>query len=189
MLRTMRPLYRAAIFASLVLALPVAVKGQAVRVIPKRMIRAADATGTLSVSVTPSQVTFNLVARGAAAGNTPVSITTSWAGATAGSVVCLYGYFGSSSTALAGNVSGVALPTSAIFGQMTTGLPTSYTAFTQTNSIGPAGASLKLFSQTLAASGSGSRTDALNLTIDLTSQPKIPSDTYTGTLVIEAQEL
>jgi hypothetical protein len=70
---------------------------------------------------------------------------------------------------------------------MTTGLPTSYTPFTQTSPVGGSAASLTLFSQMIAGSGAGSRTDALSLTIDLTTLPELPADTYGGTLIIEAQ--
>ncbi len=106
-----------------------------------------------------------------------------------GSTMSLYGYFASSTAALTGNASSAMIPSSAITGQMTTGLPSSYTPFTQTNPVGDATSSLKLFSQTIAGSGAGNRTDALNLIIDLTSLPQLPADTYTGTLIIQAQVL
>jgi hypothetical protein len=70
---------------------------------------------------------------------------------------------------------------------MTTGLPTSYTAFTQTCPFGVAGASLQLFSETVTGSDTGNRTDALSLMLDLSSLRELPADTYTGTLIIEAQ--
>jgi hypothetical protein len=70
---------------------------------------------------------------------------------------------------------------------MTTGLPTTYTAFTQTNPFGGAGASLKLFTQPVLIGVNGNRTDALSLKIDLTSLPELPADKYTGTLILQAQ--
>ncbi len=173
-------------FALLALSFPATMVGQAIKVIPKGMTSNTDMS-TLSVSASPSQVSFNLVSRGTTSGNSPVSITTTWTGLSSGGTVNLYGYFISVSAALTGSLSTAAIPSSAISGQMTTGLPTSYTAFTQTNPLGGAGASLKLFSAG-TGSGSGSRTDALNLTIDLSSLPELPADTYTGTLVIQAQE-
>jgi hypothetical protein len=177
------------IVASLVLALPAAAIAQAVKVTPKRATPNIGA-GTLSVSVAPFLVSFNLIARGAAIGNNPVNITTTWSGLAILSTISLYGYFIGSSAALRGNLSTATIPTAAVFGQMTTGLPTSYAAFTQTNPLGGAGASLKLFSQSiLVGLGSGSRTDALSLKIDLTSLPTLPADTYTGTLIIQAQQL
>ena len=134
-------------------------------------------------------VAFNLIPGRAATGNSPVSIITTWSGSTVGSTMSLYGYFASSTAALTGNASSAMIPSSAITGQMTTGLPSSYTPFTQTNPVGGATSSLKLFSQTIAGSGAGNRTDALNLIIDLTSLPQLPADTYTGTLIIQAQVL
>lgn len=187
-MRSTGPLVYAKIFVGLVLVLPLALEGQSVRVVLKGPAPRGE-TGTLSISVTPSQVHFNLVARGTAIGNCPVNITTMWSGATLGSGISLYGSFASSSAAMSGTVSSAALPSSVISGQMSTGLPTTYTPFSQTNPLGTAGASLKLFSQTVTGSGSGSRTDALSLSINLSTLRQLPADTYTGTLTIQAQEL
>ena len=106
-----------------------------------------------------------------------------------GSGISLYGSFASSSAAMSGTVSLGSTAHSVISGQMSSGLPTSYTPFTQTNPLGAAGASLKLFSQTVTGSDSGSRTDALSLSINLSTLRQLPADTYTGTLTIQAQEL
>jgi len=182
------PFFFANIFVGLVLLLPPAVHGQTARVLLKGPRPLGD-TGSLSISVTPSQVHFNLVAHGTANSNCPVNITTTWSGATLGSVVSLYGSFASSSAAMSGTVGSAVLPSSVISGQMTTGLPTTYTPFSQTNPLGAAGASLKLFSQTVSGSDSGNRTDALSLSINLSTLPRLPADTYTGTLIIQAQEL
>ncbi len=185
-MRSRMSFHCAMIFALLALSFPAMTVGQAIKVIPKGMTSNASMS-TLSVSASPSQVSFKFVSRGTASGNSPVSITTAWTGLSSGGTINLYGYFISVSAALTGSLSTAAIPSSAISGQMTTGLPTSYTAFTQTNPLGGAGASLELFS-TGTGSGSGSRTDALNLTIDLSTLPELPADTYTGTLVIQAQE-
>ena len=81
-------------------------------------------------------------------------------------------------------------PTSSVLGQVPTGVPTAYKAFTQTNTFGGATASLKLITQPIVLGlASGSRTDALNLEINLTNLPELPADTYTGTLTIQAQQL
>jgi hypothetical protein len=74
---------------------------------------------------------------------------------------------------------------------MGTGLPSSYTAFTATNgnvTAATSGATLRLFNVTLSsANRSSTRTDNLSLKIDLSSLTQIPADTYTGTLILEAQ--
>ncbi len=187
MMRFNMALHSAAIFVFLALAAPTATLGQAVKVAP-RAGRPIPQISSLSVSATPSGVSFTLVSGGAAIANSPVSITTDWSGLK-GTTLSLYGYFTSSAAALTGSLSGDGIPSSCVFGQMATGLPTSNTAFTQTNPLGGAGASLELFSQAISNNGVGNRTDALNLTIDLTSLPTLPADTYTGTLIIQAQDL
>jgi hypothetical protein len=187
-MRLNMPLYCVAVFASLALVPPTATLGQAVKVTHKLATPQAKPS-SLSVSATPAGVSFTLVSKGTATGNSPISVTTAWSGFAKSSTIDLYGYFTSSSAALTGTLSGDLIPSSCVYGEMTTGLPTSYKAFTQTNPLGGAGASLELFSQVVAGTGSASRTDALNLEINLTSLPQLPADTYTGTLVIEAQEL
>ena len=176
----------AVVFAFTLLTMPAVTRGQTWKVTSRR-VTPAIGTGSLLVSVSPSAMTFNLVSAKAAAGSGAISITTTWSGSTVGSSMSLYGYFASSTAALAGSASAAAIPSSAVLGQMTTGLPTGFTAFTQTNPVGGGAASLKLFTQTITGSGDGSRTDALSMTIDLTSVPQLPADTYTGTLTIQAQ--
>lgn len=164
---------------------------QAVRVGPMRPTP-ATAVSSLSISVTPSNVSFQLVSKGIATGSAPVEITTSWGGS-----LCLftctinvYGYFTSANAALAGGSPVVDIPSSEVLGEVTTGIPTTYTAFTQSNPLGGAGASLELLSQGFFIfSGTSSRTDALSLQIDLTSQPQLPAGSYSGTLYIQAQSL
>jgi len=180
-------MYCAAVFVSLALVPPAATLGQAVKITHKMATPEAGG-GFLAVSASPSAVSFNLVAKGSATGNNPVSVTTGWTGLM-NDTIHLYAYFTSASAALTGNLSGDLIPTSCVLGKMTTGLPTSNTAFTQTGPFGGAGNSLELFSQTVAGNGLSFRTDALSLTIDLTSLPTLPADTYTGTLIIEAQAL
>lgn len=173
-------------------ALPAAsAAAQAVRVGPARP-SPATAVSSLSISVTPSNVSFQLLSKGVAIGSVPVNITTSWGGS-----LCLltctinvYGYFSSATAALSGGSPVVNIPSSEVLGQVTTGIPTTYTAFTQSNPIGGAGASLELLSQGFfILAGNSSRTDALQLEIDLTNQPQLPAGSYSGTLYIQAQSL
>lgn len=149
---------------------------------------------SLTIAATPSAVTFNLVAGSTANGSAPVAITTTWVLNGSRSTVTLTGWFSSSSQALAGTGSSPSyIPTSEILGQVTTGSPASYTAFTQTTSggaLGVTGASLVLFQNSITGTNrSATRTDNLNLEINLTSQPQLPADTYTGTLNLQAQAL
>jgi hypothetical protein len=178
----------AAIVVMAALANPGATLGQALKVTPKK-ISPDVGTGTLSVSAAPSTVNFNLIPGKSATGNSPVSITTTWSGSTLGSTMSLYSYFASPTAALSAASGSAVIPSSAVSGQMTTGLPSSFTPFTQTNPVGSAAGGLKLFTQVVSGSGAGSRTDALSLTIDLTALPELPAGTYTGTLIIQAQVL
>jgi hypothetical protein len=105
--------------------------------------------------------------------------------------VTLFGYFASATAALTdGGSPANNIPTSEVFGQVTSGTPTTYTAFTGSGALGTAGATLTLFTQTISnANRSANRSDNLNLKIDLTSQPQLPAGTYTGTLNLQAQAL
>lgn len=147
---------------------------------------------TLTISVSPTSVSFVLVPNGGVStGNNAISIVTTWVLAQGRANVVLDGYFASSSAALsyAGSTT-VNIPSSDVLGQMTTGTPTSYTAFTQSAALGPSGAGLTLFTQAISASNRESnRTDNLTLQINTTSLPQLPAATYTGTLMLQAQAL
>ena len=145
----------------------------------------------LTVAATPTAVTFPLVAGGTAVGNVPVSVTSTWVLSGSRTSVTLVGYFSSATAALSNAGPPVVnIPTSEVLGQVTTGTPTTFTAFTQTAPLGPAGAGLTLFTQAISGTNrAATRTDNLNLEINLTSQPQLPSGTYTGTLSLQAQAL
>jgi hypothetical protein len=49
--------------------------------------------------------------------------------------------------------------------------------------------SLLLYSEFFLIGGNGSRTDTLNMEINLTALPQLPAGTYTGTLYLQAQML
>lgn len=147
---------------------------------------------SLSVSATPSTVTFTLVAGGTATGNVPVAITTSWVLASSRANVVLDGYFASATAALSGSASPVVnIPSSEVLGLMSTGSPTTFTAFTANTALGPTGAGLLLFTQALSSSNrNSSRTDNLSLQINLAAQPQLPAaSNYTGSLFLQAQAL
>lgn len=147
---------------------------------------------SLSVTVSTSLVKFQLQSGKTAVGTPALSVTTTWGkgNCTRGNVCTLqlYGYFSSATTALSGGSPVVSIPTSEVLGEMTTGLPTTYTAFTQSGPFGGAGSSLELFTDAMTAkTNGGSRTDPLSLEINLASQPELPAGTYTGTLSLIAE--
>jgi hypothetical protein len=146
---------------------------------------------SLTVAATPSAVTIPLVSGGTATGTSPVAITTAWVLSATRTAVTLVGYFSSATAALTdGAATPNNIPAAEVLGQMTTGTPASFTAFTQTAPLGAAGAGLTLFTQGLSGTNrTANRTDNLNLEINLASQPQLPAGTYTGTLNIQAQAL
>jgi hypothetical protein len=146
---------------------------------------------SLTVAATPSAVAIPLVAGGIGTGSAPVAITTAWVLSASRTAVTLVGYFSSSAVALTdGAATPDNIPASEVLGQVTTGTPTTFTAFTQTAPLGPAGAGLTLFTQPLSGSTrTSNRTDNLNLEINLAGQPQLPAGVYTGTLNIQAQAL
>jgi hypothetical protein len=119
---------------------------------------------------------------------TPVAITTQWdvnPGQT--NSVSLVGYFTTPAQALSGP--GVQIPSSRVLGRVTTGSPTTFTPFTQ-NAVagaGVAGGSLMLFSVDISGPTKQiTRTDNLDLELDLVGFPDLPVGSYTGTLNIRA---
>ena len=164
---------------------------QAVR-ITREKVSPQSAVSSLTISVSPATVNFNLVSGGTSTGSNPIAVTTTWGGSLClfTCTINLYAYFVDANAALSGGSPAVNIPSSEVLGQVTTGTPTTFTPFTQTNPVGGAGASLKLFQQSSVLYwGGGSRTDALNLQINLSSQPQLPAGTYSGTLFIQAQSL
>jgi hypothetical protein len=100
----------------------------------------------------------------------------------------VYASFDSATSAL-NDGNGNSIPSVNVFGQVATGLPTTYTAFTQASPFGAAGAGLQLYSQTINRTNfTGTRTDTLNVRIDVTNLP-LPTGVYVGTLHIQAQAL
>jgi len=146
---------------------------------------------SLTVAATPSSVSFTLVSGGTANGSAPVAVTTAWVLNRNRTSVSLVGYFSSATAALTdGGSPAITIPTSEVLGRVTTGTPTTYTAFTGSPALAPAGAGLGLFTQTITDTNrAANRSDNLDLQINLTAQPQLPAGTYTGTLSIQAQAL
>ena len=182
----------------LLIVTPQSMKTQALRVRPKTLgvrPQLVCVLCYLTVTATPATVTFTLTKLGLATGSAPIVITTQEFGLSSQVSLKLFGYFSSPTAALTDGASTPDnIPTSAVLGQMTTGSPTTFTAFTQTNALGPAGAGLLLYSVvTLSTTGCpllvGCRTDNLNMEINLGALPQLPAGTYTGTLTLQAQAM
>ena len=139
---------------------------------------------TVAVNSGATQTLASLTDNAANPFASPVNITTTW-DLNAGTNVVLVGSFATPAQALA---SGTNFITSTfVKGRVTTGTPTSFTAFTQNGvgTIGTAGGSLTLFTQS-AASLAGNRTDNLDLELDLTGHANLVPGTYSGTLNLQA---
>jgi hypothetical protein len=150
----------------------------------------ASLPAALTVSVVSgSSVNFTLANNAIATGDVPVQVQTSWnvnPGLTTS--VKLFGYFDTPTAALTDGA-GNNIPTSKVEGRMTTGDVGSFTPFTQTNSLGTAGGSLKLFEETVTGANKiKTRTDNLELRINLTGTT-LPAGTYAGVLRLQAQAL
>jgi len=118
----------------------------------------------------------------------PVVIQTAWnlnPGQT--NTVNLVAYFSLPAQAMVGG--STQIPSSRVLGRMTTGLPTTFTAITQNGigGVGTAGGSLNLFSVNIGgANKNASRTDNLDLQLNLVGFPPLPAGAYAGVLNIRA---
>jgi hypothetical protein len=143
----------------------------------------ATKNATLTVSPSASTATLASITDNSNVNNfTPVSLTTAW-NLTAGSSVRLIGWFATPAQALANATSFI--PSSRVEGRVNA---SAYAPFSSgpVGGVGVAGGSLQLFSQAVG-SGSylGSRTDQLDLRLDLTGTTTVAGD-YTGTLNLQA---
>ncbi len=118
----------------------------------------------------------------------PVVLQTGWnvnPGQT--NTVNLVAYFSLPAQAMVGG--STQIPSSRLLGRMTTGLPTAFTAITQNGvgGIGPAGGSLHLFSVNIGGENKqATRTDNLDLQLNLVGFPPLAAGAYTGVLNIRA---
>jgi hypothetical protein len=138
---------------------------------------------TLSVTPTVSSATLASITDGSNANNfSPVSLTTSW-NLTGGASVLLVGWFATPAQALANGTDFI--PSSKVEGRIGAA---AYAPFNNAavGGVGVAGGSLQLFSQGVGAgSFFGTRTDQLDLRLDLTGTTTLAGD-YTGTLNLQA---
>jgi hypothetical protein len=118
----------------------------------------------------------------------PIVINTDWnVKQNETNTVNLVAYFTLPAQAMVGG--GTQIPSSRVQGRMTSGIPTAFTAFTQNGlgGVGTAGGSLRLFSLNITnANKKDTRTDNLDLRLDLVGFPTLPAGAYTGVLNIRA---
>jgi hypothetical protein len=147
---------------------------------------AATKTSKLTVAVTSgaAQSIPSLTDNAINSFPSPVVIATSWdvnPGQT--NTMNLMAFFTTPTQALVGP--GTQIPSSRVLGRMTTGLPVAFTAITQNavGGIGTAGGSLRLYSLNISgANKKSSRTDNLDLQLNLVGFPTLPPGLYSGTL-------
>jgi hypothetical protein len=118
----------------------------------------------------------------------PVVIQTSWnvnPGQT--NTVNLVAYFTTPAQALVGGPTQI--PSSRLLGRMLTGIPTTFTAISQNGigGVGTAGGSLRLFALNInGANKNATRTDNLDLQLNLVGFPALPAGSFTGVLNLRA---
>jgi hypothetical protein len=142
----------------------------------------ATKSATLTVSPNASTATLASITDNSSVNNfSPVSLTTAW-NLTAGSSVRLVGWFATPAQALANGSDFI--PSSKVEGRVNA---TAYAPFSANavGGVGVAGGSLQLFSQGVAGSLFGTRTDQLDLRLNLTGTTTMAGD-YTGTLNLQA---
>jgi len=155
----------------------------------------ASLLSSLTVTTGSPTVSFSLVNGTTTNGATTVPISTSWILLSTNATVKLYGYFSSATTALSDAASD-AIPSSDVFGSVTStggtasAPTTTSTAFSQTGptGFGVAGSALLLDTYTLSAANFvnlGGVTDTLSLAI--ATPAALPAGTYSGVITIEAQ--
>ena len=122
----------------------------------------------------------------------PLPVVTSWnLDPTRSGSVTVLAFFETPARALAAELG--AIPSSRVLGRMPTGGPKSFAPFTGgplstgAGIMGAMGGTLILFAQPISSRNAlGSRTDELQVRIDLSGVPDLPPGTYTGTLNLVA---
>jgi hypothetical protein len=151
---------------------------------------AATAPSTLTVTVASGAVQTIAGVADNSVNNfpSPVVIQTAWnlnSGQT--NTVDLVAYFSIPAQALVGG--STQIPSSRLLGRMTTGIPTTFTAITQNGvgGIGSAGGSLHLFAVNITGGNKNdTRTDNLDLQLNLVGFPTLAAGAYIGVLNLRA---
>jgi hypothetical protein len=151
---------------------------------------AAAAASTLTVVVTSGTVQAipAVVDNAINTFPSPVVIQTTWnvsPGQT--NTVDLMAYFSIPAQALVGATTQI--PSSRVEGRTASGIPTTFTAISQNavGGVGTAGGSLHLFAVSISGSNKNdSRTDNLDLRLNLVGFPTLPAGSYVGVLNLRA---
>jgi hypothetical protein len=151
---------------------------------------AAAAASTLNVTITSgaSQTIASVTDNAVNTFPSAVVIQTDWnvqPGQT--NTIDVVAYFTTPAQALVGGATQI--PSSRVEGRMLTGTPVTFTAITQNGigGVGTAGGSLQLFSVIIAGSNkNASRTDNLDLRLNLVGFPTLAASSYTGVLNLRA---
>ena len=146
----------------------------------------AGVTPYIGISVSAAAVSFSLVpGAGPTAGAPTLTVNANWSLAAGPTNMSLWGSFAAAATALTdGGWNDI--PSANVLGAVNGG---GAAAFTGTGPFGGAAAGLQIWTQAVAGPETGTRSDTLDLSIDLTSQPLLPSGTYVGTLNLQAQAM
>jgi hypothetical protein len=137
---------------------------------------------TLTVTPNASTATLATITDNSNVNNfSPVSLTTDW-NLSAGATVRLIGWFATPAQALVNGTS--LIPSSKVEGRVNA---TAFAPFTgaAVGGVGTGGGSLQLFSQAVAGSFFGTRTDQLDLRLNLVGTTTLAGD-YLGTLNVQA---
>jgi hypothetical protein len=151
---------------------------------------AAVAPGQLTVAIQSGAVQNIAAVADNAVNNfpSPVVVQTSWnlnPGQT--NTVNLVAYFSVPAQAMVGGTTQI--PSSRVLGRMATGIPTTFTAISQNGigGVGSAGGSLRLFAVTIGGGNKdASRTDNLDLQLNLVGFPPLAAGAYAGVLNLRA---
>ena len=156
-----------------------------------QVILTANMTESLTVTVNSgAAVNFSLSPNTAAnGGSTTSSITTAWVLKPGRTAVAVWAYFGSAASALVHQTAGntVDIPSSAV-GLKVNGAAT-FSPLTVVSPFNAAASGLQI-GPSISITGTNknsNRTDTLAYNIDTTVVPQLPSDTYIGTLFVQAQ--
>jgi hypothetical protein len=147
-----------------------------------------NATKNPTITITASTAALTLaggITDASAANQFPaLSVTTNWT-LTGGANISLVGYFSNAAQALANGTNFI--PTTFVEGKLTSSATWQPFTGAAVGGVGTAGGSLSFWSQALTAGTlTGTRTDPLDLRLNLTSAPATIAGTYTGTLNLRA---
>ena len=162
-------------------------RGQVLNSVAQPITLQAVLPESLTVTLSASAVNFTLTPGSAAnPGSTSITATTAWTLRPGLTPVRVYAFFANSASALTDGA-GDNIPSKDFLISDNGG---AFRTLVRTTPFGGANAGLTLSSTPIrAANRSGSHIDVMDFNINLTTLPKLPAATYTGTLTIQASAL